>query len=192
MGSSDFTGEIVHDLEDGKVIVPYVSGKKNGRSKLVDGDGHVLAIIEYKEDLVDGEVKNFYRSGGVISIAHFKEGAQNGSFASFYENGMRQIESSYKAGQLEGTFIVYDEFGDKLVECVYRNGLKHGRNTVYYPKSQGGGICESSSFIDGLLEGDKVMFYDTGNILSITPYSRGRAQSYPRNFLKSGEEMSRT
>jgi antitoxin component YwqK of YwqJK toxin-antitoxin module len=185
----DFTGELTHETNGQKVVISYVNGKKDGPTKLIDSTGKLISSMEYKNDLIDGEVKNFYQSGGVLSVSMYKCGSQDGPFTYFYENGMKRIDSNYKSGKLDGLFIVYDEFGDKQLECCYRCGLKHGKNTLYYQKSQGGTIFEASCYIDGLLDGDKVTFYNTGEVMSVTPYVKGRAQAYPKLYSKSGDQI---
>jgi antitoxin component YwqK of YwqJK toxin-antitoxin module len=185
----DFTGELTHEIGGQKVIISYVNGKKCGVTKLVDSAGKLLTSMEYKDDMIDGEVKNFYQSGGILSMSVYKCGTQDGRSVSFYENGMMHIDSNYKSGKLDGPFIVYDEFGDKMLECSYRCGLKHGKNIVYYQKSQGGTVSESSCYTDGLLDGDKIAFYSTGEVMSVTPYIKGRAQAYPKVYSKSGDHI---
>ncbi len=67
--------------------------------------------------------------------------------------------------------------------------MKSGKNLLYYPKSQGGGIYELSFFENGLLSGDKVTFYSSGEVMSITPYTEGKAQGYTKTYDKSGAEL---
>jgi antitoxin component YwqK of YwqJK toxin-antitoxin module len=186
----NFTGELAQDTGDGRVVIQYVSGKKHGVTRFIDkSTGLTLSEIEYRDDLIDGKVTQFYRSGAVLSVITYRAGVQDGPFVSYHENGMKQMESGYVNGKQDGPAITYDEFGDIVTESNYRNGLKHGKNTVYYPKTLGGGVFELSQFEDGKLTGDKVTFYNTGEPMSVTPYIAGKAQRYPKNYSKDGEEL---
>ncbi|MBR1480161.1 MAG: hypothetical protein IJ599_04730, partial [Alphaproteobacteria bacterium] len=140
-------------------------------------------------DELEGEVKQYYPSGSLLSIAEFSGGKQNGMLQTFFENGVPQVVTQYKDGKMHGGFKAFDEFGDVVQECKYANGKKEGKNTIYYPKSQGGGVYEISFYENGLLSGDKVSFYPTGEVMTLTPYSAGKPQMYTKNYSKSGKEI---
>ncbi|MDR1233856.1 MAG: toxin-antitoxin system YwqK family antitoxin [Holosporales bacterium] len=185
----NFSGEFAQELDTGKVIINYVLGKKNGVTKFLDRHGIVLSEINYKDDLIDGDVKQYYQSGNILSIITYRAGIQHGPFISYYENGMKQMESFYSNGKSEGEIVVFDVFGDIMSETQYHGGLKNGASILNYPKSQGGKVFETSRYEDGNLVGDKIQYYNTGEVMSITPYIKGKAQAYPRNFDKNGNEI---
>ncbi len=187
-----FTGEYIEETKEGRVYINFVDGVKNGITKFTDTSGTVLSEIEYKNDIIDGKIKQYYPTGNLLSSTSYVNGVPNGDFLTFYENGMKQVEATYLDGKFEGLFITYDEFGDKISECSYKNGLKHGKNIVYYSKANGGGISEISYYENGLLEKDKTELYPTGEILSITPYIHGKAQKYPELFKKDGTIMKKS
>ena len=60
------------------------------------------------------------------------------------------------------------------------------RSTIFCAIS---GIYELSFYVDDLLSGDKVTFYPTGEVLSVTPYNKGKAQQYTKNYTKDGKEL---
>jgi antitoxin component YwqK of YwqJK toxin-antitoxin module len=186
---NSFSGELTQELETGRVVIQYVSGKKHGPTKFFDHNGLVLSEITYKNDQIDGEVKQYGQSGSIISSIMYREGIQHGPFISFYENGMKQMESFYSEGKIDGASVIFDEFGDVISKTQYHAGLKHGKSVVYYPKSQGGGIFELSYYENGKLTGNMCRYYGTGEIMSVTPYTEGKAQAYPKNFSKTGEEI---
>ncbi|MDR0942170.1 MAG: toxin-antitoxin system YwqK family antitoxin [Holosporales bacterium] len=174
----DFSGELVQKVDDGRIIINFLNGKKHGLTKFVSNENVTLSEIPYQNDKIHGELKQYYKSGKILSIFTYENGRQNGLFVSFSENGMKQMQANYQNGKLHGEFTAFDEFGDIVRKSVYVDGLKHGECFLYYSKSQGGGIYEVSKYENNLLEGDKTIFYNTGEIMSIIPYKSGKAQAY--------------
>jgi antitoxin component YwqK of YwqJK toxin-antitoxin module len=186
---NNFSGELIQDTDNGKIIINFLDGKKDGITKFISLNGITLSEVLYKNDEIHGELKQYYPNGKMLSIITYENGKQNGSFLSFFENGVKQVQSNYKDGKLDGKFRAFYEFGDIILECEYVNGIKHGKNLLYYSKTYGGGIYEISFYDEGLLNGDKVTFYDTGEVMSLTIYKDGKAQTYPKNYAKTGEEL---
>ncbi|MDR1365306.1 MAG: toxin-antitoxin system YwqK family antitoxin [Holosporales bacterium] len=186
-----FSGEVTQKTPDGSVTVTFFSGKKHGPTRFVSDRGVVTSEIQYENDVIHGKVRQFYKSGKLMSEITYVNGAQSGTFVSFSENGMKQMESSYSGGELSGQFIAFDEFGDIAAERSYANGVMNGKSSLYYSKTRGGHIYELSFYENGLLEGDKVTFYATGEVMSITKYKAGKAQTYPQNFDRSGNISKR-
>ena len=187
--NENFSGELIQEVDGGKIIMNFLNGKKDGITKFISSSGVVLSEINYKNDEINGDVKQYYPTGNVLSIMEYLNGKSQGSFTSFFENSMKQVSSQYQNGEMHGEFKAFDEFGDTLIECTYFKGQKHGKNLLYYSKSQGGGVYEVSFFENGLLNGDKITFYQTGEVMSVTPYSAGKAQTYTKNYSKSGIEI---
>jgi antitoxin component YwqK of YwqJK toxin-antitoxin module len=171
---------IIQESGDGKVILQFSETNEISFARSVSNSGVVLSEISYQNGQIHGEVKQFYLSGRIMFLMNYIAGKQSGLFVSFYENGMKQSESNYEEGVLVGPSAVFDEFGDIVMECEYKAGLKHGKSMIYYPKIYGHGIYELSSYEDGLLEGDLINLTPNGEIQSITPYKKGKAQKYPQ------------
>ena len=177
-------GEIVEQLDHGTLFVTYVNGKKNGPSRLEIEPGVNEILMHYEDDLLSGECILYYRSGAIMNVMNYIEGVLHGSFNSYFENGMTQMSAYYSNGVYNGLVTSYDEFGDIISEIPYVNGILHGKNVIYYPRAQGGGVLEVSFYENGLLTGNKISYYDNGEVMSVTPYIRGRPQRYPKMFNK--------
>ena len=185
---NDFSGELIQTTDAGKVVVKFLNGQKDGITRFISSDGVILSEVQYKKDMICGNVKQYYQNGKILSIVEYKYGVPHGTLTSFFENGMKQVVAQYQNGKIDGVFKAFDEFGDIVNECAYYDGQKHGKNLLYYPKFQGGGVYESSNYKDGCLDGDKITFYQTGEIMSVIPYKNGKAQAYPKYYKKTGEE----
>jgi antitoxin component YwqK of YwqJK toxin-antitoxin module len=187
--NENFTGEYIEETDTGKIYINFVNGKKNGITKFVNEEGVILSEIEYQADIINGSVKQYYVTGNVMAIIAYKNGIQDGKFTTFYENGLIQFEVNYVKGEFDGPFVTYDEFGDKLSEISYKNGKKQGKSVTYYPKHNGGGPSEISNYENGLLHGDRISLYPTGEILNVTPYIKGKAQEYTKTYNRNGESI---
>lgn len=188
--SNNFSGKIVQEVNGGKISISLKNGKKEGITRFVSNSGTLLSEINYKNDLIDGEVRQYYPTGQILTVIEYSKGVQHGMMTSYFENGMKQVEIQYEKGEQHGSFKAFDEFGDIMTECTYVKGKKHGKSVTYYAKSQGGGVYELSFYENGLLSGDKVCFYATGEVLSITPYLEGKPQTYTKNYSKDGKELN--
>lgn len=178
----NFTGTIEEDTGGGKIVVPYKNGQKQGIARYISETGEVLSEIEYQDDEINGIVMHYYRSCKKLSHMEYKNGKPNGIAITFYENGMIQMKAEYKNGSLHGKYEIYDEFGDTIETCTYCEGAKHGIDTIYYPKSQGGGVYEISTYMNGMLQGERTSFQPNGTPMTTTPFKNGRAQTYPKSL----------
>jgi antitoxin component YwqK of YwqJK toxin-antitoxin module len=182
----NYSGEITKETSDGDhVTISYLNGKKHGITKFISSRGIVQSEISYEDDVIHGDVRQYYPNGELMVVMTYVNGVQTGRFISYHTNGMKQVEANYDNGELHGSFRTFDEFGDVIVEMMYARGQRNGESLLYYPKVQGGGVCESSIFRDGLLEGDKMTFSPSGKVMSVTRYKAGKAQAYPQYFNQS-------
>lgn len=186
----DFSGTTEQETGDGKMIISFLNGKKQGLTKFIAKDGTVLSEIPYDNDEIHGELKQYYPDGSLMAIMTYQNGQLSGNFTTFYENGMKRMVATYERGELSGKFETFDDFGDKTTECTYLLGKKVGEFRSYYSRSQGGGIFEISTYNEkGLLTGNKIFLYQTGEVMAVTPYIDGKAQAYTKTYAKDGSEI---
>ena len=90
----------------------YIDGKKYGKWRYYYYYGRQLyAIINYKNDVVNGEVIFFNRKGNKTAKYIYKDNKMNGEYESYYENGNIRTKAFYKNGILEGEYIRYKKNG---------------------------------------------------------------------------------
>jgi antitoxin component YwqK of YwqJK toxin-antitoxin module len=171
-------------------FVFYNEGKKNGKTRIYDTEKNLQKTVTYKNDVMEGEIEVFHENGCLIQKMMYKNGKKEGPFVSYNNNGVKLFEAHYKNDLLEGPFIAYDSFGDISTTCTYVKGKKEGASVTYFAKSQGGGICQVDEYKDDLLENTQKLFHPTGELLQTTPYSKGRALTYPVSYARSGEPMA--
>ena len=72
----------------------------------------------------------------------------------------------------------------------YVKGKKEGETITYFGVEQGKGISKVEYYANDLLNDQQKLFYPTGELLQVTPYSHGRALAYATVYEKSGKIQS--
>jgi len=90
-------------------------------------DGKTLLSTEsYKEGLLDGESKTYYKSGQIAEVAQYKAGKLHGNSIRYSDAGKPTENLTYNAGIIHGPAIIYDEKGDIFARGQYEQGIKAG------------------------------------------------------------------
>ena len=114
---------------------PVSSNKKNGLWKLfVKGTNgaSVLAEVSFKDDRIDGKLKQYYPSGRLLSESDYKNGILNGRHMTYYESGIGKIEEYYRDGKKNGRSFEYFQDGKTKENAYFQNDLRNGMSTIFY------------------------------------------------------------
>ncbi|MCX7338631.1 MAG: hypothetical protein NTX76_05065 [Alphaproteobacteria bacterium] len=179
--------EIRHN--DGLMQIPYKNKLKDGVAHFFDQTGARTSCLMYVDDKLHGQGTHFYPDGTPEIVTEYVDNMMHGPATSYYPDGAKRFESMYAKGKLEGEFVFYDEYGDVCQRSFYKNGVLHGPRTTYFPKAQGGGVCEVAQFENGLLTKNQDTFYSTGELRQSVPFEKGSPLSYPTNFDKLGKPI---
>jgi antitoxin component YwqK of YwqJK toxin-antitoxin module len=174
----------------GQSITNHRNIKKNGEALIYDSEGKLTHKVTYKNNELHGQVTTHFPEGNVEMTIVYKDNVLDGPFISYYRNGLKQCEGNYVKGKREGIFTYYDSFGDISRTMTYKNGLEDGPSITFFPKHQGGKICQKSEYEEGFLVQSEEMFYDTGELLHETIYKRGIVQTRPVILDKKGKPIS--
>ncbi len=118
-----------------KSVGKMIEKKRMGSWNYFFGDGKTLLSVEsYKDGLLDGELKIFYKSGKTAEIAHYKAGKLHGNTKRFSEEGKVYENLTYKNGIMHGPAIIYDKKGVVFAKGNYIDGIKSG---IWYFNSNG-------------------------------------------------------
>ncbi len=114
---------------------PVAGNKKNGLWKMYfrgTGGKLVMAEINFKDDVIDGKMKEFYPSGKLMVESEYKNGILHGRYMSYYESGFGRIEAFFKEGRKNGKSFEYYDNGNTKENAYYQNNLRHGMSTSFY------------------------------------------------------------
>ena len=84
--------------------------------------GNLQYEDNYKDDELDGLIKEYYENGQIKSEMYYKSGNLDGPATEYYENGQVYIQESYKDGELDGESFNFNEDGSLRSKAVYQNG----------------------------------------------------------------------
>ncbi len=86
----------------------------------------VLSTETYKNGLLNGELKIYYKSGILTEVSKYKLGKLHGNRIRYSDKGVENENLTYKNGILHGYAIIYDEKGEVFAKGNYENGKKTG------------------------------------------------------------------
>ncbi|NJN41431.1 MAG: toxin-antitoxin system YwqK family antitoxin [Flammeovirgaceae bacterium] len=104
-----------------KSVTTYMEGKKEGLHLELDDYGKIVKMMNYHQDLRDGDYKEFENS--IVKEERFyKNDKLEGRVRIFYPDGKIMEEGSYKNGTRHGISKWYDQAGFVTIEYEYKNG----------------------------------------------------------------------
>ena len=135
-----------------KKIVNYDKGKKNGVFVEIDKTGSITKKAEYKNDVLDGQVSEWYRGGRLSKLNTYKNGQLDGQQILCYEKGANLEVSNYKNGKRDGLTTWYYENGQKKMTIEYTEGQFNGKQESFYSD---GSLKSEATYKSGILQGKK-------------------------------------
>ena len=145
-----------------------------------------------KDELLDGESRQYYEEGDIKSISPFKNNVADGTFISYYQNGNIKEKHTYKNGNEEGEGIFYYENGKLEEKYFMKNGKLDGEATAYF---EDGKIRNKSIFKDGIkleeetYKDDEIRknTFKNAEIVQQDIYSKNKKLKAKKFFLENGK-----
>lgn len=133
-------------FKDGLLVNPNTNKPFTGNLEIINNDwgtGLVEFSKDYKDGVLHGFEKTFYKSGKLKSVGKFNNGQLDGYITHYYPNGYRQVEMYYENGVLTGVVKTWYENSNLMREEPYEKGLLHGYVRTYY---ESGGVFEEVKY----------------------------------------------
>lgn len=104
--------------------IPYDDGEVDGTAVFYfDDEQHtVKAEVDFNNDVLDGDYKEFYSNGRKKATLLLDDGLLDGDALYYYRNGQVKIEGRYKNGLRHGKWKYYTKSGDLLDKESWRKG----------------------------------------------------------------------
>lgn len=107
-------------------------GEKIGLCEQFYGNGILLRLSNYYNNVLHGDWIEYYESGQVFKTYSYKHGKINGWLIGFTESGNLHYEREYKEDQKHGDWIEYFEDGVTICKHYqYKNNKCHGYCVKY-------------------------------------------------------------
>ena len=145
-----------------------------------------------KDELLDGESRQYYEEGDIKSISPFKNNVADGVFISYYQNGNMKEKHAYKNGNEEGEGIFYYKNGKLEEKYFMKNGKLDGEAINYF---EDGKIRNKAIYKDDIILEEEVHenneikknTFKNGEIVQQDIYSKNKKLKAKKFFLENGK-----
>lgn len=107
-----------------------IKGGKSGIWKFYD-DGVLESKGEYKDNMLKGTYKTYFKNGKEASISFYKKDSLDGYYVSYYKNRKIKQQGWYKGDQPQGVWHRYYPDGTLKEENYYYKGKFNGAQKYY-------------------------------------------------------------
>jgi antitoxin component YwqK of YwqJK toxin-antitoxin module len=188
---------IVKEVDEfGSVIANYKNNKLEGELKEYDGAGALISVATYKNSKLESIYKKYYATGQLENEANYKNGKLDGISKWYDFDGKLTAVENYKAGKLEGLRRDYYENGKSEFEVNFKEDKAEGVGKYYY---RDGSVHVEEDVKNGvILEGKE---YDrNGKIIKVykeretppTYYDYGTDEEKKTTFGKTAGSQNNT
>lgn len=172
------------------------NGKKQGAwSKLYKGTKIAEYKGQFKDDLPVGKFTYYYASGKVKAIIMHQEGSTRSAAVYYHETGAIMSKGIYKNLKKDSIWLNYGPSGRLSVSETYVNDVLHGKRIVYIvpedPSDFSQRISIVSFYVNGLLEGDYLEYFDNGGLYVKGKYLKNRKEGLWEIYHLNGKIRSR-
>ena len=205
-----------------QIEINYSDGLENGMETTWYPDGNIKSQNSFRNGLLNGTIKKWYKGKVLEFEENYIDNIKDGIQREYYSNGkIKKLELWKKGVQISkecwdsngktiycdiipnnltieengilknlltkeiitGNVFIQDENGILEFDCVYQNGLLNGDKKVFY---KNGIIKESSNFSYGNLNGLRKTWYEDGTKEYEEIYKKGILDSIQLGFYENG------
>jgi antitoxin component YwqK of YwqJK toxin-antitoxin module len=179
-------GEYVQYYENEQVALKenYKNGYKDGEFTEYYINGQTKQEYTCKDGKIEGIYKIYYEDGNTQSETTYENGIKNGVFKVYYESGNESKIGNYLNNKEEGEINEYYSDGSKKSITNYKNGKLEGKKEGYYEKS--GQLSYEESYIEGELEGKRIIYFADGNMSIEENYKTGKIDGNKVEYYSDG------
>ena len=156
---------------------------------------HILDITVIEKDGLVCDIKSLTPITGIIisknkfgnikERSHYKNGIRHGYYTQYYPNGALKSHLNYQNGMPTGTDRLYKATGQLILQ--YRYEKKRLTIESYY---QNGKRDTVEIYVNGLLDGKYIRYFDDGQVEVLASYKAGRLNGLIKSFNKNGKILS--
>ena len=189
--NGEATGEYKRYNENGALIIKkqLVKGKNDGdyEGYFDIGKDAVEYMATYKNDKIEGVLKEYYSNGTLYKETNFKNHQKKGIERTYNADGLKIAEVNYLNDELNGAYTTYHNNGNVEQESVLENGYYTGNSISYHYNNE---VAIKRTYnSNGKLDGVYQEYADDGKLWYEYDYSNGKINSF-KYYNKNGEVLS--
>ena len=185
-----------------KEEVNYLNGKINGQSIGFYKSGSKSYVFNYDQGVLQGISETYFENGRLKSSCTFHNGKKNGEEVKFIQEkkfGLyddvyfieyKTTKRFYNDGLLDGLETGFYPNGRIKYTQKWRKNILNGIKRIYYSFEDKDVLREQYSFKNGLIDGEFLTFYETGQVESRSYYTSGIKDSKIYKYYKNGNIKS--
>ncbi len=165
----------------------YVRNQLEGPSKFYDELGRLKREEFYKDNLLDSLARDFYPDGKVKTEVFYKAGKKHGIAKTYNELGWLESEATFENDNLIGLIKGYEYYPGGELKATYTttiDGVLTGQKRIYYPD---GMLAAEENYVVGKLDGLRRTYYDNGLLEKAQTWRNGFQVGVERIFFPSGK-----
>lgn len=153
---------------------------KHGLWQQLDEQGEVIAEGKYVDNQRHGTWRRTVDAKDSKLFAEEPYSKFKGPFVS---------EATLNHGQLHGSWTIYDSENQKISVIEFADGKRHGTAVWMHPN---GKTMQSSTFVDGVIDGELNRFDEEGKVAATEVYQAGRKVESQVDFYENKQKRSET
>ena len=110
----------------------YYVGEKHGKHVYMKANGDTTKVEMYKNGLLDGVKKSYYKDSKIFKEVTYAQGVMNGAFKTYNNEGILTEESNYKEGKKDLVCKYFYDDGVLLKTENWDNGTRNGEFKTFY------------------------------------------------------------
>lgn len=175
------------DLSTPLYIINFKDNLPDGMMEEFYPDGKIKKLVNFSEGKLNGDLFEFGTTGEILLSGRYFEDQKVGEWNSYYLNGVKKSENYYENDLLEGVTRNF-YFNGVLAEVV---PLKSGKlEGLYQSFFQSGAIQKRVLFKDGVEEGEFLLFFEDGQINVKCEFVKGELRGPWAHYDEDGKVLS--
>jgi antitoxin component YwqK of YwqJK toxin-antitoxin module len=161
-----------------KIDKELLDSKNNGAFKEYFDIGKSALEYEgtYKNDFINGSLKEYYSDGTLFKDANYDLKMLNGLEKTYNIKGTLVAEVNYKDGELNGIYKTYHNNGKISIDATSKSGYFFGKYTYYFDNGEIATKCSYNE--DGEIDGLYQEFASDGKLWLEYNYRNGKISNY--------------
>lgn len=185
-------------------ILQYREGENEGDQKYFYPNGVLNFTYPYEEDILSGKYIGYFQNGKTQIEGYYNQDYQEGIWLNYLANGELESTNYFLTGDLNGWVTNYAIDGSIENKEKYLSGRSlwyqdynstgHIINNVnllesklYQIKSGDNIVAAEINTLGGLLQGDLIWFYPSGNIYLEKTFQNGTPEGRYTRYFESGK-----